>query len=202
MLRKAAKNAQIDVDSTHISALERYFDLLARWNRTINLTSYQLEDVSEAAIDRLFVEPLQAATRMDDAPLRWFDLGSGGGSPAIPLKIVRPLLRLTMIESRSRKAAFLSEAARSLGLGETQVSEARIESLLGTEVSGILDLVTLRAVKADESLLKILSELLRPGRRLFHFGSDLSQPTRFGLETIDELDLAGGDSTLSILRKS
>jgi 16S rRNA (guanine527-N7)-methyltransferase len=200
-LRDAVKRARIDVDSTQISALERYFDLLARWNRKINLTSFRLEEASEAAIDRLFVEPLQAATRIEDAPLRWFDLGSGGGSPAIPLKIVRPRLRLTMVESRARKAAFLREAARSLELGETEVAEARIESLLQAGNRDTLDLVTLRAVRTDEGLLKTLSELLRPAGQLFLFGSDLSRINRFGLETTDELKLAGTDSTLSILRK-
>ena len=201
-LREAVKKAQIDVDSTQISVLEQYFDLLARWNRKINLTAFQLENAPEAAINRLFVEPLQAAARIERAPLRWFDLGSGGGSPAIPLKIVRPELRLTMVESRSRKAAFLSEATRSLGLTETEISQKRIEDLLDSGNREILDIVTLRAVRTDEGLRKILSELLRPGGRLFLFGSDLGWEKRLSLDPEDELALAGGGSRLFILRKS
>jgi 16S rRNA (guanine527-N7)-methyltransferase len=201
-LREAVKKAQIDVDSTQISALEQYFDLLARWNRKINLTAFRLEDAPEAAINRLFVEPLQAAARIERASLQWFDLGSGGGSPAIPLKIVRPELRLTLVESRSRKAAFLSEAARYLGLTETVISQKRIEDLLESGNRESLDLVTLRAVRTDVGLWKILSDLLRPSGRLFLFGSDLDREERLSFALEDELVLAGDGSRLFILRKS
>ncbi len=58
------------------------------------------------------------------------DVGSGGGSPAIPLKLAVPRLRLTMVEAKARKSAFLREAVRHLGLEQRSVETARYEELL------------------------------------------------------------------------
>ena len=80
----------------------------------MNLTALPLDPPTDETFDRLLIEPLAASrqVRADMASV-WFDLGSGGGRPAIPLKIARQQLRLTMIESKERKSAFLREAARS-----------------------------------------------------------------------------------------
>ncbi len=109
-----------------LSPLEAYFRLLTQWNAQINLTSLPLNEPSDAAFDRLLVEPLAAARQIPDASQVWYDLGSGGGSPAIPLKIARPALKLTMIESKERKAAFLREAIRTVGLAGTIVLTERL----------------------------------------------------------------------------
>jgi 16S rRNA (guanine527-N7)-methyltransferase len=92
--------------------LVTYFDLLFRWNQKINLTS--LTNIDEA-IDRLLLEPVAAARELAHSP-SIIDLGSGGGSPAIPLALALSAPRLVMVESRSRKAAFLREAVRELGM--------------------------------------------------------------------------------------
>jgi 16S rRNA (guanine527-N7)-methyltransferase len=109
-MREQAETAGLTLDLTWVAQFEQYFRLLRHWNRTINLTALPFRGLPGKTLNRLFIEPLQAARFVDDAPLVWFDLGSGGGSPAIPLKIVRPLLPLTMVES-SRKAAFLGSRA-------------------------------------------------------------------------------------------
>src|SRR6266576_2836727 len=111
-LRTRAKAMGVAIP-LHVEArLVSYFDLLAKWNAKINLTS--LTD-TDAAIDRLLLEPLAAAAALPRYP-QLIDLGSGGGSPAIPLALVLEARRLVMVESRGRKAAFLSEATRSSGL--------------------------------------------------------------------------------------
>ena len=201
-LRAAAEAAQIALDLGEIIRLEQYFALLARWNPTINLTSLALDPLSDATISRLLVEPLQVACRIDNAPLRWFDLGSGGGSPAIPLKIVRPLPTLTMVESRSRKAAFLSEVVRFLELTDAFVLQTRIEALENSESRGALDLVTMRAVRPDERLLGVVSALLVKGGRLCLFGGSPGKAVRVGLEQVDRIQLVGGDSSAEIFRKT
>jgi len=153
-----------------LGPLEAYFRLLAHWNATINLTSLRLNEPSDEAFDRLLVEPLAAARQIPDASKAWYDLGSGGGSPAIPLKIARPALRLTMIESRERKAAFLREAIRTVGLAETTVLNERFEEVAGTSGNtGTADLVTVRAVKADPELFMTAGLLLNAGGRLLLF---------------------------------
>ena len=90
-----------------LEPLEAYFQLLTQWNAKINLTALPLDPPTDETFDRLLVEPLAASKQIPThTPSVWFDLGSGGGSPAIPLKIARPALRLTMIESKERKSAF------------------------------------------------------------------------------------------------
>src|SRR5438128_1758354 len=108
--RLAARVAQagLTLGPALSSRLLVYFDLLSHWNRTINLTS--LSDPDEA-IDRLILEPLAAAQQLPGGAVL-VDLGSGGGSPAIPLALALGTRTVVMIESRARKAAFLREALR------------------------------------------------------------------------------------------
>src|SRR6266851_795023 len=99
-----AANAGVTLTGHELSQLEAYYELLDRWNAKINLTAFPLDPPTDEALDRLLIEPLIAARYVEDSPIAWFDLGSGAGSPAIPLKILRPRARLTMVESRGKKA--------------------------------------------------------------------------------------------------
>src|SRR6185312_5103916 len=100
---------------------------------------------------RLFIEPLAAARVIDDSWTPWVDVGSGGGSPAIPLKLVRPALNLTLVESKARKAAFLREVVRELGLTGASVETSRFEELASRpEAQASTGLLTLRAVRIDQ----------------------------------------------------
>jgi 16S rRNA G527 N7-methylase RsmG len=72
-----------------VDRFEAYYRLLNHWNKKINLTALRLESLSDHAIDRILVEPLVAAEAVSRSSIEWWDLGSGGGSPAIPIKIVR-----------------------------------------------------------------------------------------------------------------
>src|SRR5207237_927848 len=126
---KRAKKAAVTVAEELIEPLETYYRLLARWNDKINLTALPLRELADEAVDRLLIEPLAAARFVPDAPVQWFDLGSGGGSPAIPLKLARPAVWLTMIEGKARKAAFLREAVRALALEGAAVENDRFEAV-------------------------------------------------------------------------
>ena len=132
-LLRRARRANTAVDADWIEPLEKYFDLLARWNAKINLTALPLQEPTDATFDRLFIEPLAAARYVANQSDSWCDLGSGGGSPAIPLKISRPLLKLTMIEAKARKAAFLSEAVRILALPNAGVINKRFDELTDSD---------------------------------------------------------------------
>src|SRR3954447_20549562 len=150
-LARRTRRAKAPITLSMLEPLEGYYRLLAHWNTKINLTALPLDPPTDETFDRLLVEPLGAAKQIPThTPGVWFDLGSGGGSPAIPLKIARPALRLTMIESKERKGAFLREAVRVLGLENAKVETSRFEDIAGTpEFSGVADLVTVRAVKLD-----------------------------------------------------
>jgi 16S rRNA (guanine527-N7)-methyltransferase len=153
-----------------LEPLEAYFRLLVRWNATINLTALPLDSPTDETFDRLLVEPLAAARHVVDRPDIWFDLGSGGGSPAIPLKLARPKLRLTMVESRTRKAAFLREVARAIDLSNAVVLDERFEEVAKrSEAVAAADLVTVRAVKTDDTLFATAGLMLKEGGRLLLF---------------------------------
>lgn len=199
-LQRGTKRVGISLDGTQLERLERYFDVLLRWNRKINLTGLPLEGLPDHTLNRIFIEPLQAARLVEDLPLRWFDLGSGGGSPAVPLKVLRPQLRLTLVESRSRKAAFLREVVRSLYLTETDVLSVRIDELVTTRNRGQADLLTTRGVKVDEKFLRTAATLLRARGRLLLFGSSPPEPVNFRL--IERFKLTDGASVLYVLQRT
>ena len=174
-LSRCASRADVSLSGPVVEQLEAYYRLLARWNNKVNLTALQLEEFDDQTVDRLLVEPLAAARFVLDSPLTWFDLGSGGGSPAVPLKIVRPAARLTMVESKTRKVAFLREAVRMLGLANTSVENARFEEVAArARTGGEAELVTVRAVKTDEMLFGVARALLREGGRFVLFRSNSS----------------------------
>jgi 16S rRNA (guanine527-N7)-methyltransferase len=162
--------ASVTVDQTLSVALVRYLSLLARWNRTINLTSFELDPPSDDALDRLIVEPLVAAEHLGPQDEFVLDVGSGGGSPAIPLKLARPGLRMVLVESKSRKAAFLREAVRQLELTMFAVEARRLDDLSDRlELRQQVDVAMLRAVRTDAHLLDSIASFLRPGGRVFLF---------------------------------
>lgn len=171
-LRDRAGVARVRIDPLIEAPLYRYFDLLRRWNKTINLTALPLDTPADDTIDRLVVEPLAIASKIPNKPLSWLDLGSGGGSPAVPIAVARPALRLTMVESRSRKAAFLREVVRELALSNAQVENVRFEALRDrTDLAGSADLITLRAVRIDDELVALLRRLLHSGGYLAAIGT-------------------------------
>ena len=167
-LIRRARRAKVVVSPETTATLEEYFGLLDRWNAKINLTALPLRPPTDETFDRLFVEPLAAARFLPDEHGMWLDLGSGGGSPAIPLKVVRPNPKLTMVESKVRKAAFLREAVRVLKLHDAAVENSRIELLPATYI-GTATAVTIRAVRVDSTLLARASELLAPDGQLILF---------------------------------
>ena len=152
--------------------LSTYLNLLGRWNRRINLTALSVDPPDEEAIDRLIVEPLAAARFVLESDLRAIDIGSGGGSPAVPLKVAVPALRYVLVEAKQRKAAFLREVIRELALENVEIESRRFEEFAQSsqEHEGA-DLVTVRAVRLDEPMLDATSRVMRPGARLFWFAT-------------------------------
>jgi 16S rRNA (guanine527-N7)-methyltransferase len=162
----------------------------------VNLTSLSLDDAPADTIDRLFIEPAIAAAEIPPAtPADLIDIGSGGGSPAIPLKVLRPQLRLTMVESRQRKASFLREVARQLELTETTVVAERFERM-ASRLHG--DLVSIRAVRLDEPLAHSIEKCLKADAVILFFGaSEIDYPSNLSL--VRKLPLTAPDRVLHVL---
>jgi 16S rRNA (guanine527-N7)-methyltransferase len=150
-----------------VEKLDAFNALLFRWNQKINLTS--IADPDEA-IDRLLLEPLLAARHIPALATRLMDVGSGGGSPAIPLKLALPQLHLTMVEAKVRKSAFLREASRQLGLTTTEVETTRVEELLAQpHLHEAFDLISMRAVRIESRMLNTIQAFLKPGGHVLLF---------------------------------
>lgn len=169
-LRRRARRAGLSLPQDLATGLTSYFEYLARWNAKINLTAFDLSDPSDEAIDRLLVEPLVAVHQLKLEPGHTIDIGSGSGSPAIPIKLARPLSSLTMVEAKTRKAVFLLEAARHLNLASVTVETARFEHLLTRpEFHEGFDTLTIRAVRVESRILLTLQAFLKPGGRMLWF---------------------------------
>jgi 16S rRNA (guanine527-N7)-methyltransferase len=114
-----------------------YLQLLLKWNAKLNLTSIRTPD---EILQRHFVESIFCARQLPDGLKTLLDFGSGGGFPGVPIAICRPEIAITLSESQGKKAAFLREVARTLGL-KASVHGGRAE-----ELKHNFDAVTLRAV--------------------------------------------------------
>jgi 16S rRNA (guanine527-N7)-methyltransferase len=171
-LGRRAARAGLSVSPPVLLRLEAYFELLRKWNRKVSLTALPVEDAGDEAVDRLLIEPLMAIRYLPTNDPVVLDVGSGGGSPAIPMKIAAPGMSLRMVESKTRKAAFLREAVRALDLDNTEVESVRLEELfVRPMLHESADVVTLRAVRADRKLLCDLQLFLKPAGLLFRFGT-------------------------------
>lgn len=170
-LKRRAKAADISLAPALVDGLETYYQLLTKWNAKINLTAFRLtQDGTDEAIDRLLIEPVVAARYVPENARTLLDAGSGGGSPAIPLKLASPNLHVRLVEVKTRKAVFLREAVRTLALRDAEVETARFEELLPRpELHESLDLVSVRAVRIETRTLLTLQAFLKPGGKIFLF---------------------------------
>jgi len=203
-LARRASRANLFLPDGVAGRLIAYYELLDRWNRKINLTSIENPD---EAIDRLLLEPIAASRHLPAGDVRLMDVGSGGGSPAIPIKLAAPSIDLTMVEVKARKSAFLREAIRQLQLEGARVETARYEELLARpELHEAFSVVTLRAVRVEARALVTLQAFVAPGGLMLLFrgatGPDALSVVVPPLEftaTVPLLDSLR--SRLSVLRK-
>lgn len=172
-IARRSRHVGLDVPPSLLDGLAAYYLELARWNQKINLTAFELTaDGTDESVDRLLVEPVAASKHILGSARSLLDIGSGGGSPAIPMKLARPDLSLTMVEVKVRKSVFLRQVSRLLGLDRTAVENSRFEELLARpDLHEGLDVVSIRAVRVDPSTLLSIQAFLKPGGTLLNFTS-------------------------------
>jgi len=132
-----AEAGQPELSSWTAAQFEAYFHLLERWNSRMNLTALR---ESEKILSRHFVESIACARSLPAGIRTLLDFGSGAGFPGLPIALCRPEVQVTLAESQGKKAAFLREAVRTLGVA-VEVYGGRAEAL-----GRRFDCVTLRAV--------------------------------------------------------
>lgn len=167
-----------ELSAEQLDHISMYIDILTKWNQRINLTALRQP---EEIVTRHFGESLFAARylfpRVTREPASGLsaaegdaashvptvvDVGSGAGFPGLPIKIWAPEVRLTLIESKHKKATFLKEVVRALGLEGVEVFVGRAENF----PAATADVVTLRAVERFETVLPIATGLVSPRGRL------------------------------------
>ena len=194
------RDLHLTLDAAAIERLLDYVDLLARWNAAYNLTAVRdpAEMVTRHLVDSLAIIPHLAGATLAD-------LGSGAGLPGIPLAIAAPEREILLVDSNGKKARFLREAVRKLGLARTRVAESRVE-----RVEGTFDCITARAFASLGEMLRWGGHLLaREGRWLALKGRRPDEelgalPDGFSVEDIIELRVPGLDAErhLVIVRRT
>lgn len=149
VIRRALEEFKLPAYDDQILQIQQYIKMLLAWNDKVNLTA--IRDPLEI-LYRHFCESMFAAISVPVEAGRLADVGSGGGFPGLPLKILRPGLRVFLVESNLKKATFLAEITRELGLTDTQVLVRRYEEL-GEEIAP-LDFVCSRALGDFQQFLK------------------------------------------------
>ncbi len=146
--------------SAELGQFRQYLDLLLTWNRIHRLTGLRSR---EAIVRELFQDSLLFLARIPEGPIAVADIGTGPGIPGVPLRIVRPQISLTLIESRRKQVSFLSSLLRELGLGDVTVLEGRAEALVEQrgDLAGKFDAVVARSV--GFRILPVVMRYLKPG---------------------------------------
>jgi len=169
-LARRARRAGLTIRQELGAQLEIYYRLLSTWNQKINLTGLNLDDLGPESFDRLLIEPLVAASHVRPVVRSFVDIGTGGGSPAIPMALALTGVTVLMVEAKTRKSVFLREALRALDFSRGEVITARYEELLVTpHLHEAHDLLTIRAVRIEARVLMNLQAFVRPGGEIFLF---------------------------------
>jgi len=148
-IRKALSEFQIDVNTNQIAQIQEYIRLLLVWNEKVNLTA--IRDPLEI-LYRHFCESMFATKVVDLGQCRLVDIGTGAGFPGLALKILLPEAQIILVESNIKKATFLAEVVRALGITGANVMVSRYEEL-GEEIAPV-DFLLARALGEFEVLLK------------------------------------------------
>lgn len=150
---------QLNVSRETIERLEKFEEVLLKWNPRINLVSKSSLTV---LWQRHIVDSVQVFASVEDAGESWVDIGSGGGFPGIVVAIMAaersPKTKVTLIESDQRKSAFLRTAARECGVSISVLTE-RIEQAVPQNA----DILSARAVADLDALLEFSQRHLAVG---------------------------------------
>ena len=174
-IRKALSGFQIEVNSDQVGQIQEYIRLLLVWNEKVNLTA--IRDPLEI-LDRHFCESMFAANVVELGKCRLADIGTGAGFPGLALKILLPEAQIVLVESNIKKATFLAEVVRALGVTGANVLVSRYEEL-GDEIAPV-DFLLARALGEFDVFLKwAASDLVDAKRVILWVGTaDVEQVLR------------------------
>lgn len=206
-LQAALAEMGILLDRAQEERLLHFLDELLHWNQRINLTA--ITDRDEALVKHLVdALTLLPHLRGDEFLL---DMGSGGGLPGLPLKIVLPGLNLTSVDAVAKKISFQKHVIRTFALTGAVARHGRLEELGGDpSLAGHFELVVARAFASLPDCLRLARPFLQPGGRLIAMKGPEGEKevlaaektftsTGFSLQKIDRLELPGGNGERSLI---
>jgi len=157
-LADAARSMGVELDDARLRALVAHLDLMDEWNQRMNLTAIRERpaQITKHVLDSLSVRPYLQGELIAD-------VGSGAGFPGIPLAIVEPGHRFTLIESTGKKCRFLEHVRDTLGLANVEVVQSRAESFKPEQR---FDTVIARAVGPLADLVRYAGPLVAGEGRL------------------------------------
>ena len=167
------------LDQQELAAFGKYLTLLVKWQRVQRLVG---SSDPEWIVEHLFLDSLLFLQVLPAELESLADVGSGAGFPGIPIKIVRPDLRVTLIESRQRRVSFLSAVVRELGLDRIQLLNERLERL-GPDTEGKFGAVVMRCAGDPEALLPDARRLVSRGGTVVLSGPPEQRPISAGVWT-------------------
>lgn len=153
------KEFNIELSDKQIEQFHQYYDLLVEWNSFMNLTAITEweEVVTKHFIDSLSL--IKVVKDLKDKPYKIIDIGTGAGFPGIPLKIVFPNLKITLMDSLNKRVKFLNEVIDRLGLKDIEAVHGRAEEMgQNSKYRETYDIAVSRAV----ANMTVLSELCIP----------------------------------------
>lgn len=160
ILIKAAREMGLDPTQEQIALFETYRETLLLWSARMNLVSLRTElDLPV----RHFIDSLTLLPYLAAGPGTLLDIGSGAGFPAIPVKIFRKDLHVTLLEASRKKCSFLKEVIRRLGLRDVAVLNCRLEELLKMDPRPSYDWIVSRATLKLPEFVELGMPLLKPG---------------------------------------
>lgn len=148
----------IELSATQLQQFERYYQLLIEWNEKINLTA--ITEKEEVYLKHFYDSVMLLwAMPLAEYNIRLVDVGAGAGFPSIPLKIIKPDLKVTIVDSLNKRINFLDLLVKELGLDNVSLVHGRAEDVgQNPEYRAKFDLATARAVAS----LNVLSEFCLP----------------------------------------
>ena len=172
LLRKYASKLNIEITDDQLNSFQLYSDQLIIWNSKFNIT--RIIDPEEIQIKH-FLDSITLCKFIPDPipePLSLIDIGSGGGFPGIPLKIMFPNIEITLLEATKKKCVFLSHICKELNLNNIQVIHNRAEELShDDDFRNQFDIVTSRALAPTSTLVELTAGLCRIGGNIIAWKS-------------------------------
>jgi len=189
-LKSGVEKLGLSLNAEQLEQFEVYYRELVDWNRRMNLTS--ITDYEEAQVNH-FLDSLTVTLALKrpsgSDSLSIIDIGTGAGLPGVPLKILFPDIRLTLLDATAKKASFLSHIKEKLGLGEVEIITGRAEEVARREeYRERFDIALSRAVAPLATLVELALPFCATG------GSFIAQKKGFIKQ-----EIAGAEKSVSIL---